>query len=229
MRFLVLFILFCFYRLKCKFRIGQIFYLVMELGSFLIGIFSFSLLYSALMVVSTRNPVHSVLFLILVFCNAAPLLILLGAEFLAFLLVVVYVGAIAVLFLFVVMMLDIRVFEISRRNLISYYPVAISVISIVAFFTVRIFYNFVYEGQFSSVGPIAFLVFREENLFLFATLLYSYFFPHFMLAALILLVAMVGAIVLTFSNQRHSLRQEYYRQADASPNGIVYAQKHPSF
>jgi NADH-quinone oxidoreductase subunit J len=201
----------------------------MDLINFLVVVFSFSLLYSAFMVVTTRNPVHSVLFLILVFCNAAPLLILLGAEFLAFLLVVVYVGAIAVLFLFVVMMLDIRIFEISRRNFISYYPVALSVLGIMGFFLIHVFYEPVQGSFFSSHTFISSLVFREENLSLFATLLYSYFFPHFFLAALILLVAMVGAIVLTFSSQRHSLRQEYYRQVDSSPQSIAYVQKHRSF
>src|SRR5208337_40233 len=120
---------------------------------------------SAVMVIASRNPVHSVLFLILAFVNAAGLFVLMGAEFLAMILIVVYVGAVAVLFLFVVMMLDVDFAEL-REGFLNYLPVA-------------------------AVGHV----------------LYTRYVYYFQIAGLVLLVAMIGAIVLTLRHKPNVKRQ----------------------
>ena len=148
---------------------------------------------SALAVIFARNPVHSVLWLILAFFNAAGLMLLLGAEFIALLLVIVYVGAVAVLFLFVVMMLDID-FAVLRRGFTQNLPFGI-LIALVLLFEIGVAVSAWTAGPTLSGRHIPGTV--QPNIVALGQLLYSrYLFP-FEIAGLILLVAMVGAIVLT--------------------------------
>lgn len=179
--------------------------------------FGFLVLFSSIMVVSTKNPIHSILFLVLVFCNSAAMLILLQAEFLAFLLVVVYVGAIAVLFLFVIMMIDIRLIELRRETLL-YYPVGVVLVLSLSslFFHVYRKASFYPPYFHSFYTPFIYDLGRSDSPFVFGNLLYTYLFPFFIVSSLILLVAMVGSILLTFSNTGSSIRQEYYRQVARS-------------
>lgn len=154
---------------------------------------------SALAVISVRNPVHAVLFLILAFFNAAGLFVLLGAEFLAMLLVVVYVGAVAVLFLFVVMMLDVDFVEL-RQGFLSYLPagalVAAALLAELAL---------VASAATSADGaPIALAPAAQAgvtNAEAIGRVLYSDYLLVFQLAGLVLLVAMIGAIVLTLRHR----------------------------
>ncbi|MGB4058313.1 MAG: NADH-quinone oxidoreductase subunit J [Alphaproteobacteria bacterium] len=166
---------------------------------------------SALMVITARNPVHSVLFLILAFFNAAGLFVLLGAEFIAMLLVIVYVGAVAVLFLFVVMMLDID-FAHLRKGAMQYVPMGL-VIGGVLFGELALIYSV--WGTVPSIAlNLAEPMTRFEGLTnteaLGGILYTDYIFP-FQVAGLILLVAMIGAIVLT-----HRVRPGVRKQSIAS-------------
>jgi NADH-quinone oxidoreductase subunit J len=154
---------------------------------------------SAAMVISARNPVHSVLFLILAFVNAAGLFVLLGAEFLAMILIVVYVGAVAVLFLFVVMMLDVDFTEL-RRGFLNYLPIG-ALIGVVLLAELLILVGgwAVAPPTAHSAAPIAANVSNTEALGLVLYTRYVYFFEA---AGVILLVAMIGAIVMTLQHKQ---------------------------
>jgi NADH-quinone oxidoreductase subunit J len=165
---------------------------------------------SAVMVVASRNPVHSVLFLILAFVNAAGLFVLMGAEFLAMILIVVYVGAVAVLFLFVVMMLDVDFAEL-RQGFLNYLPVG-SVVGIILL--IELVFGVV--GWVISPGipksitaPIASDVNNTEALGL---VLYTRYVYYFEAAGVVLLVAMIGAIVLTLQHKPGVKRQSIAAQ-----------------
>jgi NADH-quinone oxidoreductase subunit J len=167
------------------------------------------------MVISSRNPVHSVLFLILTFFNAAGLFILAGAEFLALILVVVYVGAVAVLFLFVVMMLDVDFTEL-RRGALSYLPIggAIGMILLVELVLVLGTWNFASEAG-KIAEPIA--PGGVTNTEALGQILYTKYFFYFQTAGLVLLVAMIGAIVLTLRHKQGVKRQNVADQVARNP------------
>ena len=162
---------------------------------------------SAVMVISARNPVHSVLFLILAFFNSAGLFVLLGAEFLAMILVVVYVGAVAVLFMFVVMMLDINFVEM-RQGFLQYLPIGavIGLILLVELIVVIGGWHLTPElaiaGAAKMPAPIS-----VPNTQALGQLLYTHYVYLFQAAGMILLVAMVGAIVLTH-RQRTGIKKQ---------------------
>ena len=160
---------------------------------------------SAVMVVSSRNPVHSVLFLILAFFNAAGLFLLLGAEFLAMILVVVYVGAVAVLFLFVVMMLDVDFAEL-RQGFLQYLPIGalIGLIFLVELLLVVGSWIIKPEIVKAPVSPIPTDMSNTEAL---GQVLYTQHVYYFQAAGLVLLVAMIGAIVLTL-RERHGIKRQ---------------------
>jgi len=178
-------------------------------------VFAAILLASAIMVVSARNPVHSVLFLILAFFNAAALFLLAGAEFLAMILVIVYVGAVAVLFLFVVMMLDIDFTQL-RSGFQRYAPVGL-----VIGFVLAAELLFVLRGW--KLGPEAMsLRFAPTDANLHNTaqlgrLVYTDYVFLFQTAGLVLLVAMIGAIVLTLRDRQTSRHQNIARQIARLP------------
>jgi NADH-quinone oxidoreductase subunit J len=165
---------------------------------------------SGLMVIMARNPVHAVLFLILAFFNAAGLFVLLGAEFLAMILVVVYVGAVAVLFLFVVMMLDVDFAEL-RAGFVRYAPLGALVGLIVLLELVMVVLsNVMQPGALSTASaPILPGVTNTEALGRVLYTRYAYFFEA---AGLILLVAMIGAIVLTLRHKEGVKRQSIAAQ-----------------
>ena len=162
---------------------------------------------SGLMVISSRNPVHSVLFLILAFFNAAGLFVLLGAEFLAMLLVVVYVGAVAVLFLFVVMMLDINFVEL-REGFQRYMPLGLGVGGVLLAEILFVFFN-------SADMPETVVMVNEvSNTRALGRILYTDYIYLFQLAGLILLVAMIGAIALTLRKRENVRRQSIASQIE---------------
>ncbi|HKT20938.1 MAG TPA: NADH-quinone oxidoreductase subunit J [Stellaceae bacterium] len=167
---------------------------------------------SGVMVISARNPVHSVLFLILAFFNAAGLFVLLGAEFLAMILVIVYVGAVAVLFLFVVMMLDINFVEL-RQGFLQYLPVGALIGLILLVELVLIFGAWTVAPEASSVAaaPMPALT-AAPNTAALGALLYTRYVYAFQAAGLILLVAMIGAIVLTLRARQGVRRQKIAAQ-----------------
>ena len=163
---------------------------------------------SAVMVVSARNPVHSVLFLILAFFNTAGLFILIGAEFLAMILVVVYVGAVAVLFMFVVMMLDITSVA-AREGMIRLLPIGLLVGIILLAELVLVGGTYVVAGT-GQAAPAAAAA-PVSNIKAIGDLLYTNYFYAFQISGLILLVAMIGAITLTLRH-RPVRRQDVGRQ-----------------
>jgi NADH-quinone oxidoreductase subunit J len=167
---------------------------------------------SAVMVISARNPVHSVLFLILAFVNAAGLFVLMGAEFLAMILIVVYVGAVAVLFLFVVMMLDVDFAEF-REGFLSYLPVGalVGAILLAELLVVVGAWTIGPDVVKGVAAPIPSGVSNTEALGL---VLYTRYVYYFQAAGVILLVAMIGAIVLTLQHKnvkRQSIAEQVAR------------------
>jgi len=173
-------------------------------------IFAAVVLVSAAMVVTVRNPVHCVLFLILAFFNSAALFLMAGAEFLAMILVVVYVGAVAVLFLFVVMMLDIGFAQI-RGGFQRYAPVgaAVGIVLLAELGIVLAGWKFAPEAATLRFAPAAATPTNTAQL---GRILYTDYVLLFQAAGLILLVAMIGAIVLTLRDRTTSRHQDINRQ-----------------
>ena len=165
---------------------------------------------SAFMVIAARNPVHSVLFLILAFVNAAGLFVLLGAEFLAMLLVVVYVGAVAVLFLFVVMMLDID-FAQFRQGFARYLPAGLVIAGILLVEMILVSSAVATRGAAAGKGPMASApdITNAETI---GRVLYTDYVYFFQAAGIVLLIAMIGAIVLTLHHRPRVRRQSVSRQ-----------------
>src|ERR1700724_2208642 len=162
---------------------------------------------SAIMVIAAKNPVHSVLFLILAFVNAAGLFVLMGAEFLAMILILVYVGAVAVLFLFVVMMLDVDFAEL-RQGFLNYLPVG-GLVGVVLLFELLLVLGAWAIGpgvERSFASPIPALDVKTNTEALGAVL-YTRYVYFFQVAGLVLLVAMIGAIVLTLRHKPNVKRQ----------------------
>ena len=172
---------------------------------------------SAIAVIFARNPVHSVLWLILAFFNAAGLMLLVGAEFIAMLVVIVYVGAVAVLFLFVVMMLDVD-FATLRSGFTRNLPFGIIVaLVLLAEIVIALFAR--QAGPAFASGNIA--VAAQPNIVALGQLLYSRYLFAFELAGLILLVAMIGAIVLTHRSRRDTRPQKVWKQIARRPEDAV--------
>ena len=176
---------------------------------------------SACFVILARNPVHSVLWLILAFFNAAALMVLVGAEFIAMLLVIVYVGAVAVLFLFVVMMLDIDFSEL-RAGFVKNAPlgVAIAIVLFVELFVGLVAYN---AGGLELGTPDGMNapVLDRSNIASIGALLYSRYLFLFEAAGVILLVAMVGAIVLTLRHRPEVRGQDISKQVKRRPEEAI--------
>ena len=182
-------------------------------------LFSFIMIASAFMVVLSRNPVHSVLFLILCFFNSAGIFLILGAEFLAFILVIVYVGAVAVLFLFVVMMLDVE-FNSSNSSIISYLPVGMTIGFIILSELILVFFTWkreytkpdlsevIVNNQYTNTEALGLVLYTENILF-------------FQLAGLILLASMIGAIVLTVNHRPSAKRQNIVSQVNRDSKNSI--------
>ena len=193
----------------------------MTLELFIFYILAIVCVASAVMVVSARNPVHSVLFLILAFFNAAGLFVLIGAEFLAMVLVVVYVGAVAVLFMFVVMMLDINFVQM-REGFLQYLPVGALVGIILLLELIMVGGSWVMaEGGAVGVPAPAEL----SNTEALGNLFYTEYFYLFQTAGVILLVAIIGAITLTLRSRPNVLRQDIGRQVNRRPEEAVELKK----
>ena len=175
-------------------------------------VFATVLLTSAALVVSARNAVHSVLFLILAFFNAAGLFLLAGAEFLAMILVIVYVGAVAVLFLFVVMMLDVNITQV-REGLQRYAPVGATVGVVLLGELIFAIGGYRIDPAVADlrVSPVPAGV---TNTVALGQLIYTHDIMLFQLSGLVLLVAMIGAIVLTLRDKPEARRQVIARQVD---------------
>jgi NADH-quinone oxidoreductase subunit J len=195
---------------------------------FVFYLFATLVIASGVMTIGSRNPVHSVLWLILAFFNAAGLFLLIGAEFLAFLLVIVYVGAVAVLFLFVVMMLDINLAEI-RQGFLEYLPVGAAIglvlLAEILFGLGVIGGNSETIAALSKAGPHIATV---DNTRAIGRVLYTQYFYLFQVAGLVLLVAMIGAIVLTLRSRPGVRRQRVSDQLYRPKEDAVTVVKVPT-
>ena len=197
-------------KLSCLlYCIVSVFFLFME--SFLFWLWSLSAIFAGSKVISSNNPIHSVFWLILAFINAAFLLLLLGLEFLPILFCIVYAGAIGIMFLFVVMLLNIKLVEISE-NATRYLPIGV----IIGFiFLYQIYFVFTSEvtnyGTSWEVYDFSSLV-EVSNIEQMGQVLYTDYFLYFLVSSLVLLVAIIGAIVLCLYHEEGIKRQDIFSQ-----------------
>jgi len=193
----------------------------MTVVDFAFYLFASITIVGGLMTVVSRNPVHSVLWLILTFLSTAGLFVLLGAEFVAMLLIIVYVGAVAVLFLFVVMMLDVDFAEL-KAEMARYVPLA-GLIGIVLLMQLAIAFGVweSAEGVIVAEGLATIPPMAELNTAALGLILYDDYFLAFQLAGLILLVAMIGAIALTLRHRRDVKRQNALQQIWRDPEAAM--------
>jgi len=188
-------------------------------------LFAALILASGVMVISARNPVHAVLFLIVAFFNSAGLFVLMGAEFIAMILVIVYVGAVAVLFLFVVMMLDIDFVEL-KQGFLQYLPIGALIGVMLLVELLLVLGSWAMAPQFAEmiaapVPPLA----DVSNTEAIGRILYTKYVYFFQSAGLILLVAMVGAIVLTLHHKVGVKRQSVAEQIARDPATAIEIKK----
>ena len=193
----------------------------MQADAIFFWVFSTVLVVSALAVILAKNPVHSVLFLILAFVNASGLFLLMGAEFLGMILIVVYVGAVAVLFLFVVMLLDVDFAEL-KQGFVQYLPIggliALCVAAELGYATVQWTRSPTAAAAATPSGTIA-------NTAALGRVLYTHYFYFFQAAGMILLTAMIGAIVLTLRHKEGVKRQNIADQVARTPATAVELRK----
>ncbi|MBI1208266.1 MAG: NADH-quinone oxidoreductase subunit J [Azospirillum sp.] len=200
----------------------------MVIQSIVFYVFSCALLICGVMVISARNPVHSVLWLIAAFFQAAGLFVLMGAEFLAMILVIVYVGAVAVLFLFVVMMLDINFVEL-RRGVVRYLPIGGLIGLVLVSELVAMVSGWVpAAGALAQLGAPVPPVDQISNTRALGQLIYTQYFYLFQTAGMILLVAMIGAIVLTLRSREGVRRQNVPAQLARRREDVVAVRKVPT-
>lgn len=171
---------------------------------------------SAALVIVSRNPVHSVLYLILAFVNASGLFILMGAEFLGMMLIVVYVGAVAVLFLFVIMMLDVDFVEL-REGFMQYLPIGLVIGGIFVFELLLVVGGWVINPQVAKSITAA-IPANVSNTEALGLVLYTKYIHYFQLSGMVLLVAMIGAIVLTLRHKASVKRQDINVQNARTPD-----------
>lgn len=202
----------------------------MNIEMILFYFFSIVSLISGAFVISSTNPIHSVLFLILVFCNATGLLVLLEVEFLAMIFLMVYVGAIAVLFLFVVMMLNVRIIEFNI-SMLRYLPIG-GLIALIFLLEIFLIVDSDLIPLFSHVdSAFEFIQWNQKidtltNIETLGELMYTYYFYLFLVAGLILLVAMIGAIVLTMHKRTNVKRQDIFDQVTRDFEKAIILKKH---
>ncbi|MEM1284197.1 MAG: NADH-quinone oxidoreductase subunit J [Pseudomonadota bacterium] len=193
----------------------------MVLTTFFFYLFAAITVASAFLVIAARNPVHSVLFLILAFFNSAGLFMLVGAEFLAMLLIVVYVGAVAVLFLFVVMMLDVDFAEL-RQGFLQYLPIGALVAVILVLELALVLGASVLDADVAMETGMPMPPLDEiSNIEAIGLVLYTDYVYFFQAAGLVLLVAMVGAIVLTLRHREGVKRQDIVAQVNRTPEAAM--------
>lgn len=191
-------------------------------------ILCFSLIFCSFLVIFSKNAIESVVFMVLAFCNAASILILFKVEFLGITYVIVYVGAIAVLFLFVIMMLNTKVIASSDDSFLKYFRSITVFFYAVVYFVGLVFslyflrdFNMLYFKDF-DVNYYTWSIDNLSNIELFGQILYNYFYVYVLIAGIVLLVALVGAIVLTFRFNVVYTGQILDKQLSRSDNFISF-------
>jgi len=204
-----------------------------EVFNILYILFFFIIIISSMGVLLSKNPIHSVFFLIVVFLHVSFLLLLLHVEFLAFLIFIVYLGAIAVLFLFVIMMFNIHILE-TRDNIIRYIPLVIGIFLIILEIT------YILDWIEFKWGLLSFqdlfyihknwynLLSSKDNIIVIS-IIYNYYLYNFVIASLILLVAMIGAIMLTLNVNIDLKKQVYYIQNSKTLHNSIILRRYRKF
>ena len=195
------------------------------MAAVLFYIFATIMIGSACVVIFARNPVHSVLFLILAFCNGAGLFLLAGAEFLAMILIVVYVGAVAVLFLFVVMMLDVDFAEL-KQGFAKHLPLGlgVGVVVMVELGLIAIGWQSAPNAPYAAALP---MLANVSNTAALGQILYTKYAVFFEASAMVLLTAMIGAIVLTLHHRPNVKRQKISDQNARTRENVIEIKKVP--
>ena len=196
----------------------------MIIHSIFFYIFSIIAVFSAIMVTVSRNTVHSVFFLILDFISISCLFIMIGAEFIGMIMLIVYVGAVAVLFLFVVMMFNVSQQnneQLREKKNLNHIPIGLLISTVIFFELIIVAGGWKYKPEllksFSSIG----IDFNTTNTHEIGNVLYTDYIHVFQLSGMILLVAMIGAIVLTFRKREGIKRQSYFKQISRERNEAV--------
>ena len=196
----------------------------MIIHSIFFYIFSIIAVFSAIMVTVSRNTVHSVFFLILDFISISCLFIMIGAEFIGMIMLIVYVGAVAVLFLFVVMMFNVSQQnneQLREKKNLNHIPIGLLISTVIFFELIIVVGGWKYKPEllksFSSIG----IDFNTTNTHAIGNVLYTDYIHVFQLSGMILLVAMIGAIVLTFRKREGIKRQSYFKQISRERNEAV--------
>lgn len=195
--------------------------------------FFFMIVLSSLGVLLSKNPIHSVFFLILVFLEVGLLLLLLHVEFLAFLIFIVYLGAIAVLFLFVIMMFNIHILE-TRDNIIRYIPLVLVIFFIIleiSYITdwIEFKFNILSFQEIFYMHKNWYNLLHSKDNIIILSIIYNYYFYHFIIASLILLVAMIGAILLTLNSNVDLKKQIYYMQNNKNLYNSIVLKRNAKF
>lgn len=214
-----------------KFSILELTYYQFSIDNFLFFIFSFILILSALAIITVQNPIYSVLFLVLNFVTAAGLLFLLECEFLSLLFIVIYVGAIAVLFLFVIMMLDVKILG-GSKDFFKYIPIG-SFIGGIFLFEISLIIHQTFENgaYFNTQFGIDSVNFHNNyyldidfftDIMSIGQLMYTYYIVQFLAAGFILLLAVIGAVVLTMNNKsQNTKKQIFFKQISRSFKNVL--------
>ena len=214
-----------------KFSILELIYYQFSIDNFLFFIISFILILSALAIITVQNPIYSVLFLVLNFVTAAGLLFLLECEFLSLLFIVIYVGAIAVLFLFVIMMLDVKILG-GSKDFFKYIPIG-SFIGGIFLFEISLIIHQTFENgayfntQFGidSVNYYNNYYFDIDfftDIMSIGQLMYTYYIVQFLAAGFILLLAVIGAVVLTMNNKSQTTKKQiFFKQISRSFKNVL--------
>lgn len=192
----------------------------------ILPIFFSIILTCSVLIILVPNPIHSVLFLVLVFCNSAGLLLLFGIEFLSIMLIIIYVGAIAILFLFVVMMLDIKIISKNKNDLYNY--IFFSIFIIISFFvetfltTVDIFNQNIINNSLVDYTQWVLLINQITNTATIGQILYTFYLAYFLIAGIILLIALIGAVTLTHTNTHNTVCVDTYKQISRLKENAVF-------
>ena len=175
-------------------------------------------------VVAAGNPVHSVFFLIMVFCSASCLLLCLTVDFLSIIFIVIYVGAVAVLFLFVVMMLNIKLTELTE-SFVRFIPLGFF-LGVAFFFELSLSISSSFAPGFGAeLTPWVTLLHTNESVYLFGEIVYTHYLHVFILSGMVLLVSMLGTISLTLHHSINVRRQQVYRQVGRNSRSAVFLHK----
>ena len=214
-----------------KFSILELIYYQFSIDNFLFFIISFILILSALAIITVQNPIYSVLFLVLNFVTAAGLLFLLECEFLSLLFIVIYVGAIAVLFLFVIMMLDVKILG-GSKDFFKYIPIG-SFIGGIFLFEISLIIHQTFENgaYFNTQFGIDSVNFHNNyyldidfftDIMSIGQLMYTYYIVQFLAAGFILLLAVIGAVVLTMNNKSQTTKKQiFFKQISRSFKNVL--------